>query len=90
VNDEIVHLSIEELSELQEKRDRFVELSNLLKRANDKISGLGQSNLPQKPSLKAFKFLLKAYKDRPLWTYDIERMSHLRFMRISRFSFLDR
>jgi len=45
------------------------------------------SKLKRTESLKALQFLVDANKDRPLWTYDIERMSHLRYMRISRNSF---
>jgi hypothetical protein len=75
---------------MQEKKETLVRVTQLVTRGKAKIEQNESINLPLKPSLRALQFLLKANVNRPLWTYDIERMSHLRFMRISRFSFTDK
>jgi len=81
---------IDRLLSLTEKRDSSLSLLKLVERGKAKKADNKAISLPLKPSLKVLQFLLKSYKDRPLWTYDIERMSHLRWMRISRFSFTDK
>uniref|UniRef100_A0AAU7YB72 RNA-dependent RNA polymerase n=1 Tax=Exserohilum turcicum mitovirus 6 TaxID=3229030 RepID=A0AAU7YB72_9VIRU len=90
ITPDIAHLEISQLLEMQEKAKNFDSLTDLVPRGKSKISDNTPIALPLKPSLSAIQFLLKASKDRPLWTYDIERMSHLRYMRISRYSFTDR
>lgn len=86
----IAHLSIEELLRMKEKWDSFSERQKLVERFRSKMVGGTDNKLPRTESLKALQFLVSANKDRPLWTYDIERMSHLRYMRISKYSFMDR
>lgn len=83
----IAHLPIADLLQMKEKWDSFKEVERLLDRFYAKMDGDTGSKLKRTESLKALQFLVDANKDRPLWTYDIERMSHLRYMRISRNSF---
>jgi len=75
---------------MKEKWDSFSERQKLVERFRSKMVGGTDNKLPRTESLKALQFLVSANKDRPLWTYDIERMSHLRYMRISKYSFMDR
>jgi len=83
----IAHKSIEELIHMKEKWDSYKETHLLVDRALKKINGGSDSKLKRTESLKALQFIVKSSKGRPIWTYDIERMSHLRFMRISKNSF---
>jgi hypothetical protein len=62
----IAHLPVQDLIDMTEKRDKYIELSKLVQRSKDKKLGNTDSKLPRTQSLKALQFLLEANKGRPM------------------------
>lgn len=62
--------SLDKLIELNEQFDSFITLSNLVSRAERKMSGeTKEARVLKDYNLKALQFIIKANKDRPLFTY---------------------